>query len=88
MRALITGAGLIGCHAARELVARGDTVTLFDLTPCGLRGPRRGQRRAAGARVAARQPPFDLTRARTELGYEPQYDLEAGIRDFVADLGR
>jgi UDP-glucose 4-epimerase len=33
MRVLITGAGLIGCHAARELVQRGDQVTLFDLTP-------------------------------------------------------
>jgi UDP-glucose 4-epimerase len=33
MRVLITGAGLIGCHAARELVERGDEVALFDLTP-------------------------------------------------------
>ncbi|HLH24340.1 MAG TPA: NAD(P)-dependent oxidoreductase [Chloroflexota bacterium] len=36
----------------------------------------------------ARQQPFDLTRARAELGYEPQFDLEAGIRDFVAELRR
>lgn len=36
----------------------------------------------------ARQQPFDLTRARTDLGYEPQYDLEAGIRDFLAELRR
>jgi UDP-glucose 4-epimerase len=33
MRVLITGAGLVGCHAAAELVGRGDEVTLFDLTP-------------------------------------------------------
>jgi nucleoside-diphosphate-sugar epimerase len=33
MRVLITGAGMIGCHAARELVQRGDEVTLFDLAP-------------------------------------------------------
>jgi UDP-glucose 4-epimerase len=36
----------------------------------------------------ARRQPFDLTRARADLGYEPQYDLEAGIRDFVAELQR
>ncbi len=36
----------------------------------------------------ARQQPFDISRARTELGFEPQYDLEAGIRDFVAELQR
>ncbi len=27
---------------------------------------------------------FDITRARQELGYEPQYRLEAGIRDYVS----
>jgi len=30
MRVLITGAGLIGCHTAKELVQRGDEVTFFD----------------------------------------------------------
>jgi len=29
-----------------------------------------------------------LARARADLGYEPQYDLEAGLRDFVAELQR
>src|SRR4029077_16716968 len=33
MRVLITGAGLIGCHTARELVERGDDVTFLDLAP-------------------------------------------------------
>ena len=33
MRVLITGAGLIGTHTARELVERGDEVTFFDMAP-------------------------------------------------------
>ena len=33
MRILITGAGLIGTHAARELAERGDEVTFFDVAP-------------------------------------------------------
>jgi UDP-glucose 4-epimerase len=33
MRVLITGAGLIGTHTARELVERGDEVTFFDFAP-------------------------------------------------------
>ena len=33
MRVLITGAGLIGCHTARELVERADEVTFFDFAP-------------------------------------------------------
>ena len=33
MRVLITGAGLIGCHTAKELVERGDEVTFFDFAP-------------------------------------------------------
>ena len=33
MRVLITGAGLIGCYTAKELVDRGDEVTFFDLQP-------------------------------------------------------
>ena len=33
MRVLITGAGLIGTHTAKELVERGDDVSLFDIAP-------------------------------------------------------
>jgi len=33
MRALITGAGLIGTHTAKELLERGDEVTFFDFAP-------------------------------------------------------
>ncbi len=33
MRVLITGAGLIGTHTARELIDRGDEVTFFDFAP-------------------------------------------------------
>jgi nucleoside-diphosphate-sugar epimerase len=36
----------------------------------------------------ARLQPFDISRARADLGYEPHYDLEAGLRDFVAELRR
>ena len=27
---------------------------------------------------------LDITRARDELGFEPQYDVEAGIRQYAA----
>ena len=29
---------------------------------------------------------YDITRARTELGYQPEYDLEKGIADYLAAL--
>lgn len=32
------------------------------------------------------RPRMDITRARTELGYNPEYKLEAGLRDYVAEL--
>ena len=35
MRVFITAAGMVGCHAARELLDRGDEVTFFDLAPRG-----------------------------------------------------
>ncbi|MBI4491704.1 MAG: NAD(P)-dependent oxidoreductase [Chloroflexi bacterium] len=35
-----------------------------------------------------RLQPFDLSRSRAELGYEPRYDLEAGLRDFIEELRR
>lgn len=33
-----------------------------------------------------RQPPFDLTAAREDLGYEPRFDLTSGVRDYSAWL--
>jgi len=33
MRVLITGAGLIGTHTAKELSERGDDITFFDFAP-------------------------------------------------------
>jgi nucleoside-diphosphate-sugar epimerase len=32
------------------------------------------------------RPRMDITRARTELGYNPEYKLEAGLRDYIAEL--
>ncbi len=34
------------------------------------------------------RPRMDITRARTELGFNPEYKLEAGLRDYVAELQR
>ena len=32
--------------------------------------------------------PLDLSRSRAELGYEPRFDLEAGLRDFIEEYKR
>ena len=32
------------------------------------------------------RPRMDITRAREELGFNPEYKLEAGLRDYVAQL--
>ena len=32
------------------------------------------------------RPRMDITRAQTELGYKPEYRLEAGLRDYIAEL--
>jgi nucleoside-diphosphate-sugar epimerase len=37
---------------------------------------------------AMRDAPLDLTRAKAELGYAPEYDLNAGLRAYVAALRR
>jgi UDP-glucose 4-epimerase len=39
-------------------------------------------------RMTAARPRMDITRARTELGFNPEYKLEAGMRDYVAQLQR
>jgi nucleoside-diphosphate-sugar epimerase len=37
-------------------------------------------------RLAPARPRMDITRARTELGFDPEYKLEAGLRDYVGEL--
>jgi nucleoside-diphosphate-sugar epimerase len=32
------------------------------------------------------RPRMDIDRARTELGFNPEYKLEAGLRDYIAQL--
>jgi nucleoside-diphosphate-sugar epimerase len=39
-------------------------------------------------RLTPARPRMDITRARTELGFNPEYRLEAGLRDYVAELKR
>ncbi len=34
------------------------------------------------------RPRMDITRARTDLGFDPEYKLEAGLRDYVEELQR
>jgi UDP-glucose 4-epimerase len=31
---------------------------------------------------------YDISRARNELGYVPQYDLESGIKDYIETMER
>jgi UDP-glucose 4-epimerase len=31
---------------------------------------------------------YDITRARTELGFQPRFDLEAGVRDYITTMER
>jgi UDP-glucose 4-epimerase len=38
--------------------------------------------------LTAARPRMDITRARTELGFNPEYKLAAGLRDYVAELGK
>jgi nucleoside-diphosphate-sugar epimerase len=44
-----------------------------------------GARIGRGKLTPAR-PRMDITRARTELGFNPEYRLEAGLRDYVEEL--
>lgn len=34
------------------------------------------------------RPRMDISRAQTELGFNPEYKLEAGLRDYIAELNR
>lgn len=42
--------------------------------------------KTARGKLTPARPRMDITRARTELGFKPQYKLEAGLRDYVAQL--
>ena len=44
--------------------------------------------KGAGGKGAQIEQPFDISRARNELGYELRYDLEAGIRDLAGEIRR
>jgi nucleoside-diphosphate-sugar epimerase len=46
-----------------------------------------GVKMSRGKMTPAR-PRMDITRARTELGFNPEYRLEAGLRDYVAQLAK
>jgi len=37
-------------------------------------------------KLTSARPRMDITRARTELGFNPEYKLEAGLRDYIAQL--
>jgi UDP-glucose 4-epimerase len=34
------------------------------------------------------RPALDISRARNELGYDPQFDVETGLRDFIKEMGQ
>jgi nucleoside-diphosphate-sugar epimerase len=34
------------------------------------------------------RPALDISRVRRELGYEPRFDIEAGLRDFIKEMQR
>jgi nucleoside-diphosphate-sugar epimerase len=42
--------------------------------------------RMSRGKLTPARPRMDITRARAELGFNPEYKLEAGLRDYVAEL--
>ena len=55
--------------------------------------PHRPHRTSAPASTSAKATKqsyciFDITKAREQLGYEPQYDLERGIADYLESVRR
>src|SRR5262249_18496434 len=44
--------------------------------------------RMTRGKLTGARPRMDITRARSELGFNPEYRLEAGLRDYVAELKR
>ena len=39
-------------------------------------------------KLTSARPRMDITRARTDLGFNPEYRLEAGLRDYIDQLKR
>lgn len=42
----------------------------------------------ARGKLTPARPRMDITRARAELGFNPEYNLEAGLRDYIEQLKR
>jgi UDP-glucose 4-epimerase len=71
-RAFNVGTGVL--HSAQEIVQKISQLipgARLELTPL-----------EPGEAVKCRQQPLDLSRARSELGYEPEYSMEAAIADY------
>jgi UDP-glucose 4-epimerase len=63
------------------------TMTMAEDVEAALRKIFPGIDMSRGQLTPAR-PRMDITRARSELGFNPEYKLEAGLRDYVAELKR
>jgi UDP-glucose 4-epimerase len=63
------------------------TLTTVEDVEAALRKIFPGVNMSRGKLTPAR-PRMDITRARTELGFNPEYKLEAGLRDYVAEIRR
>lgn len=77
-------------ESARVLnIACGHRISILDLwrTMCGIAGQEGGEPRFLPAREGdVRHSLADITRAREELGFEPEYDLEQGLKRTLASL--
>jgi len=79
-RALVTAAGSgIGRGVALRLAREGAAVTVWDRDASLL-----DDLRAEAPEIAIHA--LDMTDAQEDLGYEPEYDLEAGFRKYVEAL--
>jgi nucleoside-diphosphate-sugar epimerase len=63
------------------------TLTTVEDVEAALRKIFPGVNMSRGKLTPAR-PRMDITRARTELGFNPEYKLEAGLCDYVAEIRR
>jgi nucleoside-diphosphate-sugar epimerase len=61
------------------------TLTTVEDIEQALEGLFPGIRMRRGKLTPAR-PRMDIARARSELGFNPEYRLEAGLRDYIAEL--